>query len=131
MRRHSILVVEDEPNIQETLSAVLTLCGFKPICASNVEEAIAVLSRECVDAVSLDVRLPDPKGLERDGLSILRHLRSLAAYADVPVMVFTGADLQPDEAALIEEHHAKVFLKPQLYGDIIDELNRMLRPSPV
>jgi CheY-like chemotaxis protein len=129
MEKLSVLVVEDEPNIQQTLSVVLTLVGFKAHCASTVEEALGILAQERVDAVSLDIRLPDPGGLERDGLTLLKYLRSVPAYADVPVLLFTGVDLKSEDEALIAELHAKVFSKPQPYAAIIDELNRVLTPA--
>ena len=126
MDRPAVLVVEDEPNQQETLSAVLTLVGFRTVSATNVEEALVVFGREQIDAVTLDVRMPDPKGLDRNGLTLLKYLRSVPAYAHLPVLMFTGADLNDEEEALISELHAKVYRKPQPYGDIIDELTRLL-----
>ena len=124
--KHSVLVVEDEPNVQETLAAVLTIVGFKTYRAGNVDEALNVLERERVDAVSLDVRMPDPKGLERDGFTLLKYLRSVPVYAGVPVLLFTGVELSPEEDELARDLRAKVFYKPQLYSAIIDELNRRL-----
>jgi CheY-like chemotaxis protein len=128
MERYSVLIVEDEPNIQETLAVVLTLVGFKTHRASDVEEALTILGHERIDAVSLDLRLPDPKGLERDGLTLLRYLRRAPAYAEVPVLLFTVM-LGPEEEALVAELNAKVFSKPQPYAAIIDELNRALPPA--
>src|SRR5438105_151965 len=79
--KHSVLVVEDEPNVQETLAAVLTIVGFTTYRAGNGDEALNVLERERVDAVSLDLRMPGPKGLERDGFTLLKYLGSGPVYA--------------------------------------------------
>ena len=130
MERLAVLVVEDELNVQETLAAVLTLEGFKAHRASSVDEALAILDHERVDAVSLDVRMPDPKGQGRDGLTLLKHLRSVPQYADIPVLLFTGVELKPDEQRLAGDCHATVFYKPQLYGTVINELNRLLAKRP-
>jgi CheY-like chemotaxis protein len=122
----AVLIVEDEPNQQETLSTVLALVGFRTVSAANVEEALLAFGREQIDAVTLDVKMPDPKGLDRDGLTLLKYLRSVPAYADLPVLMFTGADLKDEEEALIAELRGKLYRKPQPYGDIIDELTRLL-----
>src|SRR2546423_14617436 len=95
--KHSLLVVEDEPNVQETLAAVLTIVGFKTYRAGNVDEALNVLERERVDAERLDVRMPDTKGLERDGFTLLQSLRSVPVYARVPALLLTGVAFKPAE----------------------------------
>jgi CheY-like chemotaxis protein len=126
MPKPAVLVVEDEQNIQETLSAVLTLVGFKAHRAANVEEALAILNKEQIDALSLDIRMPDPAGLERDGFTLLRYLREQPETSHVPVLLFTGVELTPEEEAMIAGLNAKVFYKPQPYADIIEELTRCL-----
>jgi CheY-like chemotaxis protein len=126
METRSVLVVEDEPNIQETLAVVLTLVGFKAYRAGNVEEALTILGEESIDAISLDVDLLDPEGLERDGLTLLKYLRSVPEFVNLPVLLFTGVELEPEEEALVAGLHVKVFYKPQPYSDLIDELNRVL-----
>jgi len=130
MGKPRVLVVEDEENIQTTLSVVLTLEGFTALTASNVDEALAILGREQVDAVSLDIRMPDPQGLERDGLTLLKLLRATPQYKAVPVLLFTGVELKADEDAMVEELGAKLFYKPQLYAEIIEELHRSLAAHP-
>ena len=129
MREPLILVVEDEPNQRETLTTILAVIGFKTVPASDVDEALSILRREPVDAVTLDIIMPDPKGLERNGLTFLVHLRSIPKYADLPVLVFTGADLKAEEEELITRLRGKLFRKPQPYADIIDELNRRVIPA--
>ena len=93
----AVLVVEDEPSVQTTYCATLTLMGFKPHHADTVDRALEILANERIDAVSLDVRLPDPKGLERSGLTLLAYLRSTREHAQLPVLIFTGVPLSLDE----------------------------------
>jgi len=125
-----VLVVEDELAVQTTLCATLTLMGFKAYPADTVENALKVLGREHVDAVCLDVRLPDPKGLERSGLTLLAFLRATAEYAHVPVLIFTGNPLSPDDEELARRNDAHVFYKPQRYSVLIEHLNRLLESTP-
>jgi len=126
MHKPSVLVVDDEENIQVTLSVVLTLVGFKTYTAANVDEALKILGQERIDAVSLDIIMPDPRGLGRDGFTLLKYLRTVPTYANVPVLMFTGMDLKSEEEDAIAQLNAKLFHKPQPYAEIIDELNRCL-----
>jgi two-component system, sensor histidine kinase len=121
-----VLVVEDEPLVQQTLCAALTLMGFQTRRADNVDAALAILANERIDAVSLDIRIPDQKGLQRSGLSVLAHLRSVEEYAVAPVLIFTGIPLSSEDAELVGRHNARVFYKPQRYSVVIEELRRLL-----
>ena len=125
-----VLVVEDEQSVQTTLCATLTLMGFKTYHADTVDSALKILGTEHVDAVSLDFRLPDPKGLQQTGLSLLAFLRATAEYAHVPVLIFTGMPLSPEDEELVRRHDAHVFYKPQPYSVLIEHLNRTLRGAP-
>jgi DNA-binding NtrC family response regulator len=122
----AILVVEDEPSVQTTFCATLTLMGFRTHHADTVDSALEILTREHIDAVSLDVRLPDPKGQDRSGLTLLAYLRSTDEYAHLPVLIFTGVPLSSEEEGLIQGHNAQVFYKPQRYTTLVDCLTRML-----
>ena len=121
-----VLVVEDEPSVQTTFCATLTLMGFRTHHADTVDAALEILATERIDAVSLDVRLPDPKGLERSGLTLLGYLRASSAHAHLPVLVFTGVPLSPEEEGLIQRYNAEVFYKPQRYVTLVECLTRML-----
>ena len=66
-----LLVVEDEPNILELLSASLRLAGFEVATASGGLEALQAVQRHRPDLVVLDVMLPD-----LDGFDVASRLRS-------------------------------------------------------
>jgi hypothetical protein len=50
------------------------------------------------------------------------------AYAHLPVLLFTGVALAPEQEAVVADLRAKVFYKPQPYAELIDELHRQLTP---
>jgi len=126
----AVLVLEDDPAVRTTLCTMLTLAGFTTHYAVTVDDALAILGSEHVDAVSLDVRVPDPKGLERSGLSLLTILRETPAYAAVPALIFTGMPLSVEEEDVARKLNAPVFYKPQPYSVLIQHLNRQLQPRP-
>ncbi|WP_370466519.1 response regulator [Streptacidiphilus sp. PB12-B1b] len=66
----SLLVVDDEPNIRELLSASLRFAGFRVSSAASGAEAVTAVARDRPDLVVLDVMLPD-----MDGFAVVRRLR--------------------------------------------------------
>jgi DNA-binding response OmpR family regulator len=127
--RAVVLVVEDESHLRTTLCAVLALRGFLPLPAENVETALKFLGTERVDAIVLDLRLPDPTGLNQSGLDLLRFIRASAEHAQTPVVVFTGTPLSAAEQEIVRSHRAEVFFKPQPYAVLCDHLNVLLEGS--
>ena len=105
-RRKRLLVVED--NAAEQLS-IKELLGYDDIDIDVVgtgEEALTALHAEPFDCVVLDLRLPDMSGFE-----VLERLRDDAALGDVPVVVFTGKELSPDEDARLHTLARSVVVK--------------------
>jgi CheY-like chemotaxis protein len=122
------LVLEDDPSVCTTLCTMLTLAGFTTHRAQTVDDALAILGAEHVDAVLLDLRVPDPKGLDRSGLSLLTILRQTPRYTAVPALILTGVPLSLEEEDAARKLNAPVFYKPQPYAVLIKHLNRQLRP---
>ena len=79
----TILYVDDEPSIGMILDDTLTQAGHRALGASNVVEALQVLSRETVDLIISDYRMPGLTGLEF--LALLQR----EGY-DIPLIMVTG-----------------------------------------
>lgn len=83
----SILIVDDDEVMVETLRNVLRKKGYELFCAASGNEALELLRKELVDLVLLDMRLPDVDGLEV--LSKIKELDTeilvimMTAYSDV------------------------------------------------
>ena len=71
----TILIVDDEKNILLSLSQSLQLAGYHTELAQTGQLALDVISARPVDAVLLDVRLPD-----LDGLTVLERLLDTISY---------------------------------------------------
>ena len=126
-----VLVVEDEQLLQRTLCATLTLLGFTPYHAATVDEALEVLRTQQIDAITLDIVLPDPQGRKRSGMALLALLRSRPEYETIPILLFTGMPLSDEESELANRCNAEVFLKPQPYSVLAGHINRALGIVPV
>ncbi len=105
-RRKRLLVVED--NLAEQMS-VTELLGHDDIHVQAVgtgAEALAVLRDDPPDCVVLDLRLPDMSGFD-----LLEKIRDDRALSDIPVVVFTGRELSPDEDAQLHTMARSVVVK--------------------
>ena len=105
-RRKRLLVVED--NSAEQLG-IRELLGHDDIDVSVVAtgaDGLAAIKADPFDCVVLDLRLPDMSGFD-----VLEQLRDDPAISDVPVVVFTGKELSPEEDARLHTLARSVVVK--------------------
>ena len=105
-RRKRLLVVEDNP--AEQLS-ICTLLGYEDIDVTIVDTgagALDAMSKESYDCVVLDLKLPDMSGFE-----ILERLRDSRDLKDLPIVIFTGKELSPEEDARLHVLARSVVVK--------------------
>ncbi len=93
-RRRRLLVVEDDPSEQLSIRELLGHDDIDIISADTGTDALRLLREKPCDCVVLDLRLPDMSGFE-----VLESIRADDAIADIPVVVFTGRELSPEEDA--------------------------------
>jgi two-component system nitrogen regulation response regulator NtrX len=79
----SVLIVDDEPTILQSLSGLLTDEGFEVITADNGYEALKIIDAEAPDMVLLDIWMP---GI--DGIETLKEIKK--SNANLPVIIITG-----------------------------------------
>jgi CheY-like chemotaxis protein len=105
-RRKRLLVVEDNPAEQMTIRELL---GYDDIDVTTVgtgTEALESISDGSFDCVVLDLRLPDMSGFD-----VLERLRDTPELNDLPVVVFTGKELTPEEDARLHTLARSVVVK--------------------
>ena len=90
--RRRLLVVEDNPAEQMSIRELLGYDDIDVHVASTGAEALAMLVGERYDCVVLDLRLPDMTGFE-----VLEEVSQIPSLSDLPVVVFTGKNLSPEE----------------------------------
>jgi CheY-like chemotaxis protein len=105
-RRKRLLVVEDNAAEQLSIRALLGHDDIDIAVATTGEEALATLHEQVFDCVVLDLRLPDMSGFE-----VLERLRDNPALTDLPVVVFTGKELSPEEDARLHMLARSVVVK--------------------
>lgn len=87
----SVLLIEDEPNIIEAISFLLSRDGWTVRLHTEGVGAVEAVQSNKPDVVVLDVMLPG-----RSGFEILRELRQGAAPADLPVLMLTARGQKTD-----------------------------------
>ncbi len=104
--RKRLLVVEDNAAEQLSIRALLGHDDIDIITAESGGEALKVLHEEEFDCVVLDLRLPDMSGFE-----VLERLAGDDRLKDLPVVVFTGKELSPEEDARLHSLARSVVVK--------------------
>ena len=99
-------MVEDNPAEQLSIRELLGHDDIDVSVAATGAEALAAVTEQPFDCVVLDLRLPDMSGFE-----VLERLRDTPALSDLPVVVFTGKELSPEEDARLHTLARSVVVK--------------------
>ena len=105
-RRKRLLIVEDNAAEQVSIKELLGHSDLEIVVADTGEAALAAMADEPCDCVVLDLRLPDMSGFE-----VLERISRDEALSSVPVVVFTGRELSPDEDARLHALARSVVVK--------------------
>ena len=115
-----LLVVDDDPGVREALELVLGLDGFEVTTAADGREGIRRLSTGRLDAVILDVLMP-----ELDGLEVCRRMR--ATGDRTPVLMLTARAEVSERVAGLEAGADDYLPKPFAREELIARLRALLR----
>ena len=103
----TVLVVEDEPQIQELLAVNLEHVGHRVLRAASAEEAEAAIRKELPDVLLLDWMLPG-----ESGLAFARRLRSNPRTRDLPILMLTARAMEADKLTGLEAGADDFITKP-------------------
>ena len=120
----TILIVDDNSALRESLAETVAGLGHRPLSAASGQEALARLECEAVDAVLLDLRMPD-----MDGIEVLRRLRDNPKRPPVVILTaFASAENTIEAMRLGAFDH---LTKPIGRDDLDALLQRMFAPGRV
>ena len=105
-RRKRLLVVEDNPVEQLSIRELLGHDDIDIAIAGTGADALEALREQPPDCVVLDLRLPDMSGFE-----VLERMRDDERLRDLPVVVFTGKELSPEEEEQLQDLARSVVVK--------------------
>ncbi|MGN0679449.1 MAG: response regulator transcription factor [Oscillospiraceae bacterium] len=120
----NILVADDQPNIRRLYEHTLEKNGYRVFTAENGEDALAVLEKEHVDLVILDVMMP-----KMDGFSCLKMIRDAGMV--MPVLMITAKDGVEDKRRSFLLGTDDYMVKPVDEIEMILRIKALLRRSKI
>jgi DNA-binding response OmpR family regulator len=117
----TILVVDDETTLRETLVEALEAEGFRVVSAADGREALTVFRAERPDLVLLDLMLPELSGIE-----VCRIIR---AESGVPIVMLTAKDSEIDKVVGLELGADDYVTKPFSLRELSARIRALFRRS--
>lgn len=116
-----VMIVEDEPNIVESLTFVFGREGWQVAAALDGDTAIERLLHEPPDVLVLDVMLPPHSGFE-----VLKRIRSEPALRHLPVIVLTAKGQETDRHTALRLGADAFVTKPFSNRDIVQQVRDLV-----
>jgi DNA-binding response OmpR family regulator len=117
----TILVVEDELDVQKVVAKRLSSRGFIVHCASDGVQAVALAHKVNPDLVVLDLQLP-----AGDGLSVLRKLRLSDSTKKTHIVILTGMTNELYKQSVLTEGVDAYLQKPYDSQVLLDTIDKIL-----
>ncbi len=118
----TILVVEDEPAIQELIAYNLKQAGHQALRADNAEQALNLVSNALPDLVLLDWMLPGLSGIE-----FARRLRADKRTRTIPIIMLTARSDEQDKLAGLDTGADDYITKPFSPRELMARIKAVLR----
>jgi two-component system response regulator MprA len=117
-----LLVVDDDPDVRDSLRRALSYSGYAVTTAANGTDALSSVSQSPVDLIILDVLMP-----MLDGFGTCRALRERGN--DTPVLVLTARDAVDDRVTGLEAGADDYLVKPFALRELLARVSALLRRS--
>jgi DNA-binding response OmpR family regulator len=121
MGKKKVLIVDDEPDIVESLKFALELEGIECIVAHAGEEALIKAKNAMPDLILLDVMLP-----QINGYKVSRLLKFDQAYKQIPIIMLTARAQEKDREVGIETGADEYVTKPFAMGELMELVKRYI-----
>ena len=112
----NILIVDDDPDIQEAVKIILETQPYKLTFASNGEECLEQVKKSTPDLILLDLLMP-----QKDGFEVIKELRAYHSYPRIPILILT--------AVRKEAGDRRYELETGLSMDVDDYVEKPIQPN--
>jgi two-component system OmpR family response regulator len=120
-----ILVVDDDPDVRETIRSILDRAGYQVRTASDGQEALDLISRQTPSAVILDIIMP-----EMDGMEVCRQIRADPFVGKIPILFLTAKGRPEDIVRGLDVGGDDYLTKPFEIIEIPARIRALLRRGP-
>jgi two-component system alkaline phosphatase synthesis response regulator PhoP len=121
-KKHSILLVEDEENLQEALKLNLELEGYEVTTCADGLEALKILSQEHFDLMVLDVMLP-----ELDGISVCESVR--LKQNPIPILILSAKNSSADRVLGLKMGADDYLNKPFNLEELLLRVEKLIKKN--
>ncbi len=123
-KKHTILLVEDEENLQEALKLNLELEGYEVSCSSDGSTALKMIHQEYFDLIILDVMLP-----EMDGISVCESIR--LQNIPVPILILSAKNSSSDRVLGLKKGADDYLTKPFNLEELIIRVENLIKKNEI
>lgn len=119
----SIVIIDDNPSDSRLIRRLLQRYKrYRIFEAQNGRDGIDLVRQRRPEMVVLDLTIPD-----MDGFAILEELKNDPRTSDIPVMIISGKDLTPDQAAFLQKNVEQILLKGNFSGkELVNNVASMI-----
>ena len=120
-KQRKILIIDDEPDIVETMKCRLEFCKYKVVTADNGEEGLKKADSEKPDLILLDTNMP-----VLNGHQMLKRLRNDPELKNIPVIMCTALCESQDIATASAYGITDYVTKPFDYAQLIEKISNAM-----
>ena len=121
-KKFSILLVEDEENLQDTLKLNFEMEGYEVTSAYNGEEALKAIRNEYFDLIVLDVMLP-----EIDGITVCENIR--LTNTEIPILMLSAKNQSADRILGLKKGADDYVTKPFSLEELLIRVRLLINKS--
>ena len=118
----TILIVEDEPEIQQLIAVNLQRAGYRALLATSVQQAETLIREALPNLVLLDWVLP-----ETPGMTFARRLRGDHRTTDIPIIMLTARAHESDKVVALEAGVDDYVTKPFSLRELLARIKAVMR----
>jgi two-component system alkaline phosphatase synthesis response regulator PhoP len=122
VKKLSILLVEDEENLRDTLKLNFEMEGYYVATAGDGPQALKAVRQEYFDLIVLDVMLP-----EIDGISVCENIRLF--NTEVPILILSAKSTSPDRILGLQKGADDYVTKPFDLTELLLRVNKLISKS--
>lgn len=121
MPKCSVLIIEDEKNIQTFMGKILKRHEYRVLCADNGQQGLEIIRSQCPDIILLDLGLPDVNGSE-----IIREVRT---WTSTPIIVISARTAEQEKVSALDLGADDYITKPFGTSELLARIRASLRHS--